>query len=46
MKKTTNILINLILFAVVVVLAIMVVRSIQAPIKFGNEKKAREVQVI
>ena len=46
MKKTTNILINLVLFAVVVVLAIMVVRSIQAPIKFGKEKKAREVQVI
>jgi len=46
MKKSTNILINVVLFAVVVFLAIMVVRSIQAPIKFGNEKKAREVQVI
>ncbi len=46
MKKSTNILINVILFAVVVFLAIMVVKSIQAPIKFGNEKKAREVQVI
>lgn len=46
MKKSTNILINVVLFAVVVFLAIMVVRSIQAPIKFNNEKKAREVQVI
>ena len=46
MKKSTNILINVVLFAIVVFLAIMVVRSIQAPIKFNNEKKAREVQVI
>mgnify|MGYP007069859586 CR=1 FL=1 len=46
MKKSLNILINVVLFIVIVFLAIMVVKSIQAPIKFGNEKKAREVQVI
>lgn len=46
MKKGTNVLINIILFAVVVFLAIKVIQSIQAPIKFGNEQKARETQVI
>ena len=46
MKKGTNVLINIILFAVVVFLAIKVIQSIQAPIKFGNEQKARETQVV
>ena len=46
MKKGTNVLINIVLFAVVVFLAIKVIQSIQAPIKFGNEQKAREEQVI
>lgn len=46
MKKGTNVLINIVLFAVVVFLAIKVIQSIQAPIKFGNEQKARETQVI
>lgn len=46
MKKSTSIIINIALFAVVVLLAIMVVRSIQAPIKFGNEQKTREKEVV
>ena len=46
MKKGTNVLINIVLFVVVVFLAIKVIQSIQAPIKFGNEQKARETQVI
>lgn len=46
MKKSTSIIINIALFAVVVLLAFMVVRSIQAPIKFGNEQKAREKEVV
>ena len=46
MKKGTNVLINIVLFAVVVFLAIKVIQSIQAPIKFGNEQKAREEKVI
>ncbi|MCF0200021.1 MAG: hypothetical protein HUK16_01420 [Bacteroidales bacterium] len=46
MKKGTNILVNIVLFAVVVFLAIMVVKSIQAPIKFNNAQHAREVQVV
>ena len=46
MKKETNVLINIVLFAVVVFLAIKVVQSIQAPIKFGKAQKAREEQVI
>ena len=46
MKKGTNVLINIVLFVVVVFLAIKVIQSIQAPIKFGNEQKTRETQVI
>jgi hypothetical protein len=46
MKKGLSILINIILFAIVVLLAWQVVKSIQAPIKFNNEQKARESQVV
>ena len=46
MKKGLNIVINLVLFAIIVLLAIQVVKSIQAPIKFTNEQKARESQVV
>ena len=46
MKKGTNVLINIVLFVVVVFLAIKVIQSIQAPIKFGKEQKAREEQVV
>ena len=46
MKKSTSIIINIALFAVVVFLAFEVVQSIQAPIKFGNEQKAREKEVV
>ncbi|MCR5014645.1 MAG: hypothetical protein K6A28_07740 [Bacteroidales bacterium] len=44
--KLKNILINIVLFAVVVFLAIKVVQSIKAPIDFGNEKNKREAQVV
>ena len=40
--KLKSIIINLVLFAVVVFLAIMVIKSIQAPINFNNEKELRE----
>lgn len=46
MKKGTSIIINILLFAVVVFLAIKLIQSIQAPIDFGNEKSAREAQVV
>ena len=46
MKKGLSIVINIILFAVIVLLAWQVVKSIQAPIKFNNEQKARETQVV
>ena len=46
MKKGTNILINIVLFAAVVLLALQVIKSIQAPIKFNNEQKARESKVV
>ena len=46
MNKITNIIINLVLFAIIVVLAIQVVKSIQAPIKFSTEQKARETKVV
>ena len=46
MKKGLNIVINIILFAIIVVLAIQVVKSIQAPIKFNKEQKARETRVV
>ena len=46
MKKGLSILINIVLFAVIVLLAWQVVKSIQAPIKFNNAQKARETQVV
>ncbi|KWW26246.1 MAG: hypothetical protein F082_67 [bacterium F082] len=46
MKKGLSILINILLFAVIVFLAWQVVKSIQAPIKFNNEQKARETKVV
>ena len=46
MKKGTSIIINILLFAVVVFLAIKVIQSIKAPIDFGNEKSMREAQVV
>ena len=46
MKKGLSIVINIILFAIIVVLAWQVVKSIQAPIKFNTEQKSRETQVI
>ena len=46
MKKGLSIIINIILFAIIVLLAWQVVKSIQAPIKFGNEQKARETKVV
>lgn len=45
-SKLKSILINVVLFAVVVFLAIKVIQSIKAPIDFGNEKSAREAQVV
>jgi hypothetical protein len=46
MKKGLSIVINILLFAIIVVLALQVVKSIQAPIKFNNEQKARETKVV
>ena len=45
MKKGLSIVINILLFAIIVVLALQVVKSIQAPIKFNTEQKARETKV-
>ena len=45
-SKLKSILINIVLFAVIVFLAIKVIQSIQAPIDFGNEKGKREAQVV
>ena len=44
--KLKSIIINIVLFAVVVFLAIKVIQSIKAPIDFGNEKSHREAQVV
>ena len=46
MKKGTSIIINIVLFAVVVFLAIKLIQSIQAPINFNEEKSMREAQVV
>ena len=46
MKKGLSIVINIILFAIILLLAWQVVKSIQAPIKFNNEQKARETKVV
>lgn len=45
-SKLKSIIINIVLTAVVVFLAIKVIQSIKAPIDFGNEKTAREAQVV
>lgn len=45
-SKLKSILINIVLFAVVVFLAIKVIQSIKAPIDFGHEKSLREAQVV
>ena len=46
MKKGLSIIINIVLFAIIVLLAVQVVKSIQAPIKFNTEQKSRETQVV
>ena len=46
MKKGLSIVINLILFAIIMLLVWQVVKSIQAPIKFTHEQKTREAKVI
>ena len=46
MKKGLSIVVNIILFAIILLLAWQVVKSIQAPIKFNNEQKARETKVV
>ena len=46
MKKGLSIVINIVLFAIIVFLAVQVVKSIQAPIKFNKEQKTREVEII
>ena len=46
MKKGLSIVINIVLFAIIVLLAWQVVKSIQAPIKFNHEQKARETKVV
>ena len=46
MKKGLSIVINIVLFAVIVFLAVQVVKSIQAPIKFNTEQKMREAKVV
>jgi len=46
MKKGLSIVINIVLFAIIVILAVQVVKSIQAPIKFNHEQKTRETKVV
>jgi hypothetical protein len=46
MKKGLFIVINIVLFAIILLLAWQVVKSIQAPIKFNHEQKARETKVV
>ena len=46
MKKGLSIVINIVLFAIIVLLAVQVVKSIQAPIKFNTEQKMREAKVV
>ena len=45
-SKLKSIIINIVLFAVVVFLAIKVIQSIKAPIDFSNEKSVREAQIV
>ena len=46
MKKGLSIVINIALFAIIVLLAVQVVKSIQAPIKFTKEQRTREAKVV
>ena len=46
MKKGLSIVINIVLCAIIVFLAVQVVKSIQAPIKFNAEQKMRETKVV
>ena len=46
MKKGLSIIINVVLFAIIVILALQVIKSIQAPIKFNKEQKMREAKVV
>jgi len=46
MKKGLSIIINVVLFAIIVLLAVQIVKSIQAPIKFNHEQKIREAKVV
>ena len=46
MKKGLSIVINIVLCAIIVFLAVQVVKSIQAPIKFNTEQKMRETKVV
>ena len=46
MKKGLSIIINVVLFAIIVILALQVIKSIQAPIKFNKEQKIREAKVV
>ena len=46
MKKGLSIVINIALFAIIVLLAVQVVKSIQAPIKFTKEQRIREAKVV
>ena len=45
-QKIKSAIINILLTAVAVFLAIMLIKSIKAPIDFGNEKSLREAQVV
>ena len=45
-SKLKSILINVVLFAVIVFLALKVIQSIKAPIDFSNEKNIREAQIV
>ena len=46
MKKGLSIVINIVLCAIIVFLAVQIVKSIQAPIKFNTEQKMRETKVV
>ena len=46
MKKGLSIVINIILFAIILLLGWQVVKSIMAPIKFSTEQEAREAKVV
>ncbi len=46
MKKGLSIVINIVLCAIIVFLAVQIVKSIQAPIKFNAEQKMRETKVV